>query len=75
MYANVPLNRPILCGQHKKGPQSRKKEVLRGEATRTRRLSSLHLDAHIVIKIDKIADQFRGLLKRIDFLPVNTLGF
>lgn len=42
---------------------------------RKRRLSRFQLDTLVVIEINKIVNQFFGLLKRPDFLPVYTLGF
>ena len=41
---------------------------------RKRRLSRFQLDALVVIEINKIVNQFFGLLKSPDFLPVNTLS-
>ena len=46
-----------------------------GEALRKRRLSSFQLDALVVIEINRIVDQFSGLLKRPDFLQVNAISF
>jgi hypothetical protein len=33
------------------------------------------MDALVVIEINKIVNQFSGLLKSPDFMPVNTLSF
>ena len=41
---------------------------------RKRRLSRFQLDALVVIEINKIVNQFFGLLKSPDFLPVYTLS-
>ena len=41
---------------------------------RKQRLSRFQLNALMVIKINKIVDQFFGLLKSPDFLPVYTLS-
>ncbi len=41
---------------------------------RKRRLSRFQLDTLVVIEINKIVDQFFGLLKSPDFLPVYTLS-
>ena len=41
---------------------------------RKRRLSRFQLDTLVVIEINKIVDQFFGLLKSPGFLPVYTLG-
>ena len=41
---------------------------------RKRRLSGFQLDALVVIEINKIVNQFLGLLKGSDFLPVNALS-
>ena len=41
---------------------------------RKRRLSRFQLNTLVVIKINKIVNQFFGLLKRPDFLPVYTLS-
>ena len=41
---------------------------------RKRRLSRFQLDTLVVIEINKIVNQFVGLLKSPDFLPVYTLS-
>ena len=41
---------------------------------RKRRLSRFQLDALVVIEINKIVNQFFGLLKSRDFLAVYTLS-
>ena len=46
------MNRPRLCGQEKKGPLVGNIEILGGEASFQRRLSSFELDALVVVKID-----------------------
>ena len=51
----------------------RKNEVLSGEASRKRRLSSFQLDTFIIIKVDKFIYELPGLLERFCFLAVNTL--
>lgn len=66
------MHRPRLCRQHKKTP-GRKYEILDGEASHKGRLSSFQLDAFIIIKVEKFINEFPGLLKRLDFLAVDTL--
>ncbi len=68
-----PLVYRPSCADSTKRPLDRECEVLSGEASRKRRLSSFQLDAFIVIKVDKFINDFSGLPERIYFLVVDTL--
>lgn len=69
------MNHPRMCGQHKKEALCKKYRDLSGVAQRKRRHSSFKLDVLVIIEIDKIVNQFSGLLKCGNFLPVDAFGF
>lgn len=68
------MNRPRLCGQHKKA-FGRKYRILGGEASCKRCLSSFWLYALVIINVDEFIYQFFGLQESLDFLAVDTLSF
>lgn len=66
------LNRPRMCGQHKKALVQEYK-VLGGVAQRQGRHSCFVLDSFVVVKVDVSVNHLVRLGKRSRFVPVDAL--
>ena len=64
---------PQIVRTAQKGTYVGKHEVLSGEASRQRRLSSFELDALMVVEVDIPVNHLVCLRKRGRFVPVNAL--
>ena len=64
---------PQIVRTAQKGTYVGKHEVLSGEASRQRRLSSFELDAFMVVEVDIAVNHLVCLRKRGRFVPVNAL--